>query len=413
MIFTSLTPNIQKDDIILYITLLFQPWKWNVQSNILSEKFTSIVGTQSTIIALDSARSSLYIALKSLHLSSDDEVILQAFTCVAVVNPILWAGAKPIFIDCEQNSYNMDLDDLKSKITSRTKVIIVQHTFGIPAKLDEIITIARKQNIFVIEDCAHTISGLYNNSILGTTSDMSIFSFGRDKSLSCTSGGILVVNNSQLVSNVEKNIMELNTAPRLWTLKNLLHPIIMQVIKSTYNSAKIGRLIFRLALALNILPKAIEDLEKHGSKPDYMPSLLPYPLQKIATHQLSKLNQYNSHRISLASLYKKLLNQSQYIQVFDSTNECANPLIRYPIQVHDARKWYEYMKTKNIELGRWYDAVIIPKDIDYSKINYEKGSCPRAEQLALSTINLPLSINVSSHDANMIINTLNAYISQL
>src|SRR3989338_8909480 len=119
-IFTALAPNFQKDDAWLAFKLLFQPWRWKKGADL--NKFGDW-------ILFDSGRTGLEAILKCAGIGAGDEVLLQAFTCVAVPNSVLWAGAKPVYVDCNEN-FTMSVEDLKKKINPRCKAIIVQHTFG-------------------------------------------------------------------------------------------------------------------------------------------------------------------------------------------------------------------------------------------------------------------------------------------
>ncbi len=104
------------------------------------------------------------------------QVILPGFTCVVVPNAIRLAGARPIYADIPENSYNIDPAGILQVITSRTKAIIVQHTFGIPACLDEITSIARERDLWVVEDCAHALGSSYAGKHVGLWGDAAFFS---------------------------------------------------------------------------------------------------------------------------------------------------------------------------------------------------------------------------------------------
>ena len=151
----SLSPDTEPDDIRTAIRILLQPWKWRYGKNLrkVSDWFkTYIPGSE--VFTFNSGRTALFAILKAFSIGPDDEVLLQAFTCVAVPNSIIWVGEKPIYIDIDE-SLNIDPTDIERKITVHTKAIIVQHTFGIPAQMDAIIRIARKHHLILIEDCAH------------------------------------------------------------------------------------------------------------------------------------------------------------------------------------------------------------------------------------------------------------------
>src|SRR3989344_6097909 len=191
----SLSPNVQKDDVVLAFKLLFKPWTWKkglaVQK--LEEEFKKYLGVKYAF-SFNSGRSSLYAILKALDLPKGSDVLLQAFTCNAVPNPVLWAGLNPVYVDCG-NDFNSEVESYK---VESYKAAIVQHTFGLPAKIEEISTIVRQKGGVVIEDCAHALGAKYNDKLVGTFGDAAFFSLARDKVISCVYGGMAVTNNDEI-----------------------------------------------------------------------------------------------------------------------------------------------------------------------------------------------------------------------
>src|SRR3989338_6812839 len=166
----SLSPNKEKDDILLALKLLFKPWQWQSQKPAiagnsdrrLENEFKSYLGLKNAI-SFNSGRSALMAILHGLK-NGDPflakglegrEILLQAFTCNATANPIIWSGFKPVYVDCNEQTFNINTYDLRKKITPNTKAVLVQHTFGIPANIDEILNICSQYNLILIEDCAH------------------------------------------------------------------------------------------------------------------------------------------------------------------------------------------------------------------------------------------------------------------
>src|SRR5581483_6767724 len=161
MIAISLSPNSQKDDVFLALTILVSPWRWFRGSAIkaIEDWFKRYFATQFAI-AFDSGRSGEFAILSALNLHEGDEVIIQAFTCVAVPNSVLWTGAKAIYADIDETG-NLDPKDLEKKITKKTKAVIIQHTFGIAANMDAIQKVLKGKKIILIEDCAHALGASY------------------------------------------------------------------------------------------------------------------------------------------------------------------------------------------------------------------------------------------------------------
>lgn len=116
-------------------------------------------------------RVALYAILKALGIGEGDEVLVEGFTCVVVPNAVIFAGAKPVYIAPDPKTYNMDVSQIETAITSKTKAIIVQHTFGLPADMDSILNIAKKYNLRVIEDCAPALGAIYKGRKVGTFGD--------------------------------------------------------------------------------------------------------------------------------------------------------------------------------------------------------------------------------------------------
>lgn len=144
--------------------------------------------------AVSSGTAALHCALLALGVKPGDEVITQSHTFVATVESILLAGATPILTEIDK-SLNMDPNDLEKKITEKTKVIIPVHMAGVPARMDEIMAIAKKHNIAVLEDSAQLLGGKYKGKYLGTIGDAGIFSFDYAKAITTGEGGMVITNN--------------------------------------------------------------------------------------------------------------------------------------------------------------------------------------------------------------------------
>ena len=127
-------------------------------------------------LSVSSGTTGIELALRSLNLKKGDEVILPVLTFAATVNSVINAGLKPIFIDTKPSDFNIDEDQIK-KISKKTKVIMAVHLYGRPCNMKKIMQIAKKNNLFLLEDCAEALGSELNNKKIGTFSDISIFSF--------------------------------------------------------------------------------------------------------------------------------------------------------------------------------------------------------------------------------------------
>ncbi|MBU1167833.1 aminotransferase class I/II-fold pyridoxal phosphate-dependent enzyme, partial [Patescibacteria group bacterium] len=158
---------------------LWGNWKKGPEEQKLIEKFQAYFQGYEAV-SFGSGRAALYYLLKSFGVTTGDEVIVQAYTCVSVPNSIVWLGAKPVYVDV-RNDFNMDPELIEPAITSKTKVILTQNTFGKPADIRRIKDIAEKHNLILIEDAAHALGAEVASQKIGGFGDGAIFSFGRDK----------------------------------------------------------------------------------------------------------------------------------------------------------------------------------------------------------------------------------------
>lgn len=387
IITVGISPNTENDDVTQALKMLFTPWRWYQEDarNQVLRWFKDHYGSHVTMFS--SGRSALTALLESFGIGVGDEVILQAFTCMVVPNAIRFAGAIPIYVDID-HSANIDPSDLEKTITSKTKAIIVQHTFGTPADMDKIMTIARKHNILVIEDCAHALGAVYKGKNVGTIGDGAIFSFGRDKIISSVFGGAAVVKNKEAAKKLQTIEQNLSSPSFFWIAQQLLHPIAMSIILPLYASG-VGKLLLVMLQKLHMLSFPVSKSELVGIKPKNYMTRYPNALAYLLIKQLQKLDSYTKTRQSISEYYEQELKKL-HISYVDSRE--GSTRLRFGILSDHQNKILLQTKQKNILLGNWYHNIVDPQGSDTSIAGYQKGSCPKAEQLAKTIINLPTKI---------------------
>ena len=410
LIFTSLSPNTEKDDVSLAGKLIFQPVKWKNGEAIkrLEKDFKDYLGC-SNAISFNSGRSAFLAILKALEIKEGDEVLLQALTCNAAVNPILKIGALPIFVDID-DSFNIQIEDLKKKITSKSKVIVVQHTFGFPAQMKEILNIAEKKKLLIIEDVAHGLGAQYNGRLCGTLGDASFFSFGRDKIISSVFGGMAIAKNENVIEKIRDFQRGIKYPSHLWILQQLLHPILINelVFPIFWMNSLLGKLLLVLLQKAKLLSKAVYGKEKKGVLHEQFPKKFPNALAVLANNQLKKLDKFNKHRKEIVGVYKENLHGF----VFQKENDNSESVyMRFSVLVDfDTDEFLKKMKKHKIFLNDgWRGSAVVPINTDLNSVKYVKGSCPNAERIAKSIINLPTHINVSNEQAINIVKALKSY----
>lgn len=148
-------------------------------------------------VATSSCTTALHLALLLLGVGPGDEVIVPSFTFIATANSVLYTGATPVFADVIKDTYNLDPEDVKRKITKRTRVIMPVHQAGLAASMQEIIQIAKKLNIFIVEDAACALGSRIDGKHVGVFGEIGCFSFHPRKSITTAEGGMLVTNNEE------------------------------------------------------------------------------------------------------------------------------------------------------------------------------------------------------------------------
>ena len=423
----SLSPNTEKDDVDLALKLIFQPsyWKKDLpearpRADELEEEFKKYLGVRYSF-SFNSGRAGLMAILEAMGIKAGGEVLLQGFTCNSAVNPILRFGAKPVYVDIDE-TINLDPEDLKKKIThsinsgqaSKIKAVMIQHTFGWPAKIDEILEICKKYNLYLIEDCAHSLGAKYKGKFCGTFGDAAFFSFGRDKIISSVFGGMAVTNDNKIGERIKKFQEKLDYPSNFWIFQQLLHPILTNyLVLSAYglNSA-LGRITLGLFHILKILSKGVYKKEKKGEIPKYFPKKLPNALAILALNQFKKLERFNEQRREIAKFYENELRNTKFILPLARFKENIIPtFMRYPILTNfDTDKILNEARKRKIYLDDgWRETPVVPPDTKIDKMKYKRGSCPKAEEIAPKIINLPTHINISTKDVQKIVDFLKLY----
>ncbi|MBX0313160.1 MAG: DegT/DnrJ/EryC1/StrS family aminotransferase, partial [Sulfurihydrogenibium sp.] len=156
-------------------------------------------------ISCNSCTAALHLALKAIGLKSGDEVIVPTNTFIATAEVVTYFGAKPVLCDIEENTHNIDVSKIENLITEKTKAIIPVHFAGQPCDMDEILNIAKKYNLFVIEDAAHALPSRYKGKMIGTIGDITCFSFYATKTLTTGEGGMATTFNENYAKNMKIN----------------------------------------------------------------------------------------------------------------------------------------------------------------------------------------------------------------
>lgn len=171
--------------------------------NKFEQQFSHYIGKNHGI-AVANGSAALDIAIKALNIGSGDEVIMPTFTIISPAQSVVTAGALPVLIDSDPQTWNMDVTQIEAKITPRTKAILVVHIYGLPVDMDPVIDLAKKYKLKIIEDAAEMHGQTYKGKMCGSFGDISIFSFYPNKHITTGEGGMLLTDDSELAERCRK-----------------------------------------------------------------------------------------------------------------------------------------------------------------------------------------------------------------
>ena len=333
-------------------------------------KFGEYIGSK-WALALGSCTAGLFLALDVLGTADDSEVITSPITFPATANVIVHHGAKPVFVDVEKETMNIDPEKIGAEINRKTKAIIPVHFAGRPCKMDQIMEIARAHNLYVVEDAAHAIETEYKSQKIGTIGDITAFSFYVTKNLVTGEGGMVTTDN------------------RRWAEE----------------------------MRMKSLHGISTDAWKRYSAEGFRPYDTIYPGYKynmtdiqasLGLHQLKRLED---------SLRIRERHWKRYDEAFSDIGQITIPLDEQSIK--HARHLYTILldldrlkitrnefiaalKAENIGTGVHFTAVHLHSY--YRKtFGWKRGDCPNAEYISDRTVSLPLSAKLTEEDADDVI----------
>lgn len=320
------------------------------------EKFAEYVDADYAI-AVNSGTAALHVALLSAGIGEGDEVITTPFTFAATGNSVLYTGAKPVFVDIEDKSYNIDPEKIQDKITKNTKAILPVHIYGQCADMDHINEIASENDLIVIEDAAQAHGAKYNGKSAGSLGDMACFSFYPTKNMTTSEGGIITTNNKEFADNAK---------------------------------------LFRA----------------HGEKIRYNHSVLGYNFRMtdisaaIGLTQLKKVDGFNNKRIANAEFLSKELENVSGIRTPKTVKGRKHVFHQYSLVVEDGNRddWIKFLNENDIGTGIHYPIPLYNQEL-YKNLGFN-DNCPVTEEIAKSVFSIPVHPKLSKDDLKEVVRVI-------
>lgn len=334
---------------------------WYVLGNNVEEfekEFSYSIGSK-FCVGVDNGTNAIKLGIQALGIGNGDEVIVQANTYIATVLGITTNGATPVFVE-PNKFYNLDEMNLESKITKRTKAIIVTHLYGQATKMDKIISLCKKYNLFLLEDCAQSHYAEYNSKKVGTFGDFGFFSFYPTKNLGAFGdAGAIVTNNKELYEKV----------------------------KMLRNYGSIKRYHF--------------DLE-NGSN-----SRLDEIQAALLRVKLRHANEITSEKRMIASRYLHEIH-NPLIKLPVIEDNCSSVWHLFVMQVDDRDSFIKHMLECGVKTDIHYP---IPPHLSkcYKHLGYKIGDFPIAESFAKKVVDLPIFNGMTDKEIEIVIKAANSY----
>lgn len=341
-------------------------------------------------------RVALYALLRALEIGAGDEIVLPGFTCVVVPNAIRLVGATPVYADIEEDGYNIDAALAEAAITERTRALLVQHTFGVPAAMGELVELARRRNVFLIEDCAHVIGGEHEGRRLGTFGDAAFFSFQWSKPYTTGLGGMAVARAGELgdrlaevqrTSSLPPAAARLRLSAQYHAYRLLFRPRLAWPAQD----------VLRAASARGLLVGSSSDAELEGDLPTDHGWRMAPAQERVGERLLPTVPERNAHARALTRIYDERLIAAGFAA---SAHPHGIALLRYPVLVENKDPLLRAARAAHVEMGSWFESPLHPVPLEkHARFGYVDGQCPRAELAARRLVNLPLHPRVSATEA--------------
>lgn len=336
------------------------------------DKLCQVTGATHAV-AVSNGTAALHAACYAAGIEAGDEVITTPITFAASANCILYCGGTPVFADIDPETWNIDPNEIRKKITAKTKAVIAVDFTGQVVAIDEIRAICDEHHLTFIEDAAHSIGSKYKNIPVGNLADLTTFSFHPVKTITCGEGGAVLTNDEALYKKVSLFRSHAITRDRNELTQNL-YPGYNEQVALGYN--------YRLT-----------DIQA-----------------ALGSSQLSKLDQFVIRRKEIVKMYNDAFAEMPEIIVQKEINESDSAKHLYVIRLNSKKTTLKRSEMMQIldsyNIGTQVHYIPVYYHPYYQKLGYQKGICPIAEALFEEIISIPLYYTMTDDDIAYVIETI-------
>ncbi|MGR7914500.1 DegT/DnrJ/EryC1/StrS family aminotransferase [Finegoldia sp. P1-F-LS] len=337
-------------------------------------------------ITVGNGTDALIIALKSLGIKEGDEVITTDYTFFATAEAIRFVGATPVFCDVELDTYNIDPSQIEEKITDKTKAIICVHLFGNACKMDQINEIAKRHNLYVVEDAAQAINSQYKGKNVGNLADVACFSFFPTKNLGCFGDGGMITTNDDDLATIIRALKVHGSGENGMKAYAILNDEEVEVVEQNSGDNTVYNPL-----------KYYNYLIGHNSRLDEIQAA-------ILRIKLKHLDEYTENRRSISHKYIDALKNTSLVMPTE-TEGGKHVFHLFILQSENREEIESKLKEKGIATGTYYK---VPMHLQkaFNDLGYKKGDFPNAEYLSERTFAIPLFPEMNDEEREYIINSI-------
>lgn len=368
-------------------------------------KFSSLIGT-GEVTSFASARMCFYAVMKAIGVKENDEVILNGSTCAVMVNAVIRIGAVPVFSDISPITFGSSPEGIKQVLTSKSKLIVAQHSFGIPCEIKKIRKLAKSKNIFLLEDCALSVGSKYMNKKVGTFSDASIFSTDRSKPINSIIGGLVYTEDKKLhklIQKIHNQTKSLSTDKQdlIWNEFLFERKYFNPRGNKKYNLINSFSNFKSKFFSNKHSPFLNEDSGLLAAQTYPYPSKLPSFIAEIGILAIDNWKR---------ELQTKQKNLKKYLNFFEKKGygsfiskayyDKDSKIIpsRFVFSIPDGQKLRKKLNKYIDTSWTWFLYPIVDTNLPLYKFGYKSGSCPISEGIGINIINLPINLTEKQTD---------------